>query len=159
MRSEVRVLLDPPTADRNDRLSARKRLPAIACGTRSWSWLRSWCLACLNIVSILSDHRAHPWMRWIVRQDELSDIVERFTSVSPVTPSRGLPRGLRPRKWRYCQVKYTNRHAATNQRGMGVVCFRIRKCSDALSGSDQARKGRLVDALAARGDEGRDTLR
>jgi len=27
------------------------------------------------------------------------------------------------------------------------------------SGSDQARKGRLVDALAARGDEGRGTLR
>ena len=29
----------------------------------------------------------------------------------------------------------------------------------ALSGSDQARKGRLVDALAVRGDEGRGTLR
>jgi len=29
----------------------------------------------------------------------------------------------------------------------------------AFSGSNQARKGRLVDALAARGDEGRDTLR
>ena len=28
-----------------------------------------------------------------------------------------------------------------------------------FSGSDQARKGRLVDALAVRGDEGRDTLR
>ena len=28
-----------------------------------------------------------------------------------------------------------------------------------LSGSDQAREGRLVDALAVRGDEGRDTLR
>ena len=28
-----------------------------------------------------------------------------------------------------------------------------------VSGSDQAREGRLVDALAARGDEGRDTLR
>ena len=27
------------------------------------------------------------------------------------------------------------------------------------SGSDQAREGRLVDALAARGDEGRGTLR
>ena len=27
------------------------------------------------------------------------------------------------------------------------------------SGSNQAREGRLVDALAARGDEGRDTLR
>ena len=29
----------------------------------------------------------------------------------------------------------------------------------ALTGSNQARKGRLVNALAARGDEGRDTLR
>ncbi len=29
----------------------------------------------------------------------------------------------------------------------------------ALTGSNQAREGRLVDALAARGDEGRDTLR
>ena len=28
-----------------------------------------------------------------------------------------------------------------------------------LSGSNQARKGRLVNALAVRGDEGRDTLR
>ena len=34
----------------------------------------------------------------------------------------------------------------------------IRK-SVALSGSNQAREGRLVDALAVRGDEGRDTLR
>ena len=29
----------------------------------------------------------------------------------------------------------------------------------AFSGSNQAREGRLVDALAVRGDEGRDTLR
>ena len=29
----------------------------------------------------------------------------------------------------------------------------------AISGSNQAREGRLVDALAVRGDEGRDTLR
>ncbi len=29
----------------------------------------------------------------------------------------------------------------------------------ASSGSNQAREGRLVDALAVRGDEGRDTLR
>lgn len=28
-----------------------------------------------------------------------------------------------------------------------------------FSGSNQAREGRLVDALAVRGDEGRDTLR
>lgn len=31
--------------------------------------------------------------------------------------------------------------------------------SFALSGSNQARKGRLVNALAVRGDERRDTLR
>jgi hypothetical protein len=35
---------------------------------------------------------------------------------------------------------------------------RARK-SLAFSGSNQARKGRLVDALAVRGDERRDTLR
>jgi hypothetical protein len=33
------------------------------------------------------------------------------------------------------------------------------EASLSISGSDQARKGRLVDALAVRGDEGRDTLR
>ena len=36
---------------------------------------------------------------------------------------------------------------------------RLTQVGLALSGSNQARKGRLVDALAARGDEGRDTLR
>ena len=36
---------------------------------------------------------------------------------------------------------------------------RVNQRGLALSGSDQAREGRLVDALAARGDEGRDTLR
>ena len=41
----------------------------------------------------------------------------------------------------------------TNQRGVS------QSVSLALSGSDQAREGRLVDALAVRGDEGRDTLR
>ena len=41
----------------------------------------------------------------------------------------------------------------------------LRRCTKgrleglSVSGSDQAREGRLVDALAARGDEGRDTLR
>lgn len=33
------------------------------------------------------------------------------------------------------------------------------QASLAFSGSNQARKGRLVNALAVRGDEGRDTLR
>ena len=52
-------------------------------------------------------------------------------------------------------------------RGMGKYAFDSGKlaagtqkaCGRALSGSNQAREGRLVDALAARGDEGRDTLR
>ena len=37
--------------------------------------------------------------------------------------------------------------------GFGRVFF------PSSSGSDQAQEGRLVDALAIRGDEGRDTLR
>ena len=48
-----------------------------------------------------------------------------------------------------------------------IVCFDLRRspyrwgwiASLSFSGSNQARKGRLVDALAVRGDEGRDTLR
>ncbi len=36
---------------------------------------------------------------------------------------------------------------------------RAHRKSLAFSGSNQARKGRLVDALAVRGDERRDTLR
>ena len=35
----------------------------------------------------------------------------------------------------------------------------VQLSSLSLSGSNQAREGRLVDALAVRGDEGRDTLR
>ena len=35
----------------------------------------------------------------------------------------------------------------------------VAQASLAFSGSNQARKGRLVNALAVRGDEGRDTLR
>ena len=35
----------------------------------------------------------------------------------------------------------------------------VQDASLAFSGSNQAREGRLVDALAVRGDEGRDTLR
>ena len=76
------------------------------------------------------------------------------------------------------QVKYTNQcpmalpgHGAgncmTSDRGCacegvedgGVRCTKGRMRGLSVSGSDQAREGRLVDALAARGDEGRDTLR
>ena len=45
----------------------------------------------------------------------------------------------------------------TNQRD--VLQHESFGSSFALSGSNQAREGRLVDALAVRGDEGRDTLR
>ncbi len=40
-----------------------------------------------------------------------------------------------------------------------VVYMHLIRRSLASSGSNQAREGRLVDALAVRGDEGRDTLR
>ena len=55
---------------------------------------------------------------------------------------------------------------ATNQRrSVAGSCAHVAEQAVAhqsdlsLSGSDQAREGRLVDALAVRGDEGRDTLR
>ena len=106
-------------------------------------------------------------MRCLVRPDEDFDIVERETSVSLVAPSvGGLTAGLRtcPRSDIVpSQVQLTKHHRA-NQPVMWESMLLIRKavCRNAglaLSGSDQARKGRLVDALAARGDEGRDTLR
>ena len=54
--------------------------------------------------------------------------------------------------------------ARTNQPGLADAVLMQPKggrtdTSLSFSGSNQAREGRLVDALAARGDEGRDTLR
>ena len=49
-----------------------------------------------------------------------------------------------------------------SETGARVVPASLMATSDSglsLSGSDQAREGRLVNALAARGDERRDTLR
>ena len=77
------------------------------------------------------------------------------------------------------QVKYTNRVTSNGSVTCPVaepaagrvnfVCILIsgphpykrgvRRRGFAFSGSNQARKGRLVDALAVRGDERRDTLR
>ena len=58
------------------------------------------------------------------------------------------------------QVKYTNQmRLGANQPGAREAYMLLTGKSLALSGSNQARQGRLVDALAARGDEGRATLR
>ena len=64
----------------------------------------------------------------------------------------------------FVQVKYTNLCPPRETRGWaGKYDFRSGFAGFARSlafpGSDQAREGRLVDALAVRGDEGRDTLR
>jgi hypothetical protein len=56
-------------------------------------------------------------------------------------------------KWRaYWKISADEQFSQKND----DFCFRN---SLTISGSDQAREGRLVDALAVRGDEGRDTLR
>ena len=72
---------------------------------------------------------------------------------------------------RVVQVKYTNhvrslpgveRESMLLVRNKGVSCYQLLtpwQRSLSFSGSNQAREGRLVDALAVRGDEGRDTLR
>ena len=74
---------------------------------------------------------------------------------------------------RVVQVKYTNlRTIQSTSDGSGKYAFGSEKgshlvtsCAIAIdaslsfSGSNQAREGRLVNALAVRGDERRDTLR
>ena len=50
------------------------------------------------------------------------------------------------------------RNSAGGWSRIKVEITRFRR-SLSSSGSNQAREGRLVDALAVRGDEGRDTLR
>jgi len=58
--------------------------------------------------------------------------------------------GLNGLKWfEYRKVSNGERSRAVGQA----------KGTQLSSGSDQAQEGRLVDALAIRGDEGRDTLR
>ena len=93
-------------------------------------------------------------------------------------PSRLESLGFDPAIQPTIQVKYTNRSNLNGleqhvlnlhgfRMGNKIVCFDLRRspyrwgriASLSFSGSNQARKGRLVDALAVRGDEGRDTLR
>ena len=107
---------------------------------------------------------------------------ERETSEPLVPPSVGVTWGRRiacPKAVLF-QVKYTNRmFPVLTRAGSGKMYdFRLERAGLrvlredgrgaatkgaprdlSVSGSDQAREGRLVDALAARGDEGRDTLR
>ena len=114
----------------------------------------------------------------------MCDIVKREKHQNRlVRPSGGVTWGCRealPRAVLF-QVKYTNRmfHVLTRAWGGRMYDFRLERAGLralredgewrrdrrsaardlSVSGSDQAREGRLVDALAARGDEGRDTLR
>ena len=60
------------------------------------------------------------------------------------------------------QVKYTNLISSNvfePALDEGKTYKLLTQMKLASSGSNQAQKGRLVDALAVRGDEGRDTLR
>ena len=111
------------------------------------------------------------------------DIVKRENIRTAGSAECGRNLELRARR-RFCSKSSTLTQAArkggqtclrTNQAEVGMYDFRTRRSrgtkgarneapstkggSLASSGTDQARKGRLVDALAARGDEGRDKLR
>ena len=92
------------------------------------------------------------------------DIVQRETSVSLVHPSVDAPGGSTPRAILFSKSStLTGAACRTSGCSVGILkAFGLVKralSGLAFSGSDQARKGRLVDALAVRGDEGRDTLR
>lgn len=69
-------------------------------------------------------------------------------------------------------ARLRNKFLVTDMTGSGIVCFLVqnkgagcyqlpapRRFALSFSGSNQAREGRLADALAVRGDERRDTLR
>ena len=86
----------------------------------------------------------------------------------------GMHRRSDPRRQQSFQVKNTDLDDVSGLRAVRVILgkawwsieFRTAGLHDfqsggdhSSSGLDQAREGRLVDALAVRGDEGRDTLR
>lgn len=119
---------------------------------------------------------------WVVRSDarcgagrQHLDIVERETSVScwwprvRGSPGRMLPplrRGMAARARDCSKSGTTDRGIFGYRMGMdeafgmdGGSALRQAGRGLAVSVSNQARQGRLVDAWAARGDEGRDTLR
>ena len=60
---------------------------------------------------------------------------------------------------RVIRTDYSNVLFLRKERGKMYVFDRENESNLAFPGSNQAREGRLVNALAARGDERRDTLR
>lgn len=62
---------------------------------------------------------------------------------------------------RFTDMKRAGKYAFGSGRQAAVTyqLLRSKDVSFSLSGSNQAREGRLVNALAVRGDERRDTLR
>ena len=105
----------------------------------------------------------------VVQLDELTSYREITTSELLIARVRvDHLADLSDQKGNFVQVKYTNLRESLreesryipvpNRRWDGKVMLLFRR-SLSSSGSNQAREGRLVDALAVRGDEGRDTLR
>ena len=102
--------------------------------------------------------------RFAVQSDELTSYREIHISFVLAYSSVRKPAGRSPdptARHVTIQVKYTNQTNAGDEPApvLGNVRTFDSGRSLAFSGSNQARKGRLVDALAVRGDEGRDTLR
>ena len=172
MRSEVQVLLDPPLSPERG-VSSAGRAPALQAGGHRFD------PDTLHQADPRLDRRAASAVPPSNRTQ--FDIVQRYTSVSRRSSRVRDGQPVRPAKRDTIQVKYTNpkplfgaEFARTNQPGGRDSMLLISAGgaskgpsasesgtvrSPSLSGSDQAREGRLVDALAARGDEGRDTLR
>ncbi len=88
----------------------------------------------------------------------LTSFREIHISFVLIAPSGARSR-VRPARHVTIQVKYTNQHVLRMNQPEGGNVLLLIGGSLAFPGSNQAREGRLVDALAARGDEGRDTLR
>ena len=109
--------------------------------------------------------RSVPGVSWCGRQEHVlpNEPVGRAVKV---TSDRKI--GGRNPAWEFvAQAPFHGARGRTRKRKLEGAKSRVRfqalpgnrKKLLSSSGSDQAREGRLVDALAARGDEGRDNLR
>ena len=166
-------------------LSSAGRAPDLHSGGHRFDPDRLHQLSLQNIIDCITKAAKRVWSS---NRTEI-DIVQRETSVSLVLPSvEGSGVCLRrrgPKAILFSKSSTLTGATLLNQRvarwestciwsswaGLkwsiasksGSSGFAVRQCDHvnglAFSGSDQARKGRLVDALAVRGDEGRDTLR
>ena len=173
MRSEVQVLLDPPLISVTSRLwglSSAGRAPDLHSGGQEFDPPRLHQpyrfdrkapsgSSPSNRTSMTSFREIHisfmlmPAVRRASRVRPASMILSKSSTLTKLRPRTG-PAACSGR-----EAGAGKSDAFGPEEWRVVTSFSPSAACLSFSGSNQARKGRLVDALAVRGDEGRDTLR